>query len=56
MLAAKLVGRWRSGAPLTLAPAKGRAALGEDPHRNNDFTTPTIQRAKRSRWAATCVA
>ena len=38
LLAAKLVGRWRSGAPLTLAPAKDDAALGEDPHRNNDFT------------------
>ena len=38
LLAAKLVGRWRSGAPLTLAPAKDDAALGEDPQRNNDFT------------------
>src|SRR5258706_1381266 len=38
LLAAKLVGRWRSGAPLTLAPTKDDAALGEDPHRNNDFT------------------
>jgi deferrochelatase/peroxidase EfeB len=38
LLAAKLVGRWRSGAPLTLAPTKDDAALGEDPLRNNDFT------------------
>ena len=38
LLAAKLVGRWRSGAPLTLAPTKDDAALGEDPQRNNDFT------------------
>src|SRR3954470_6356288 len=38
LLAAKLVGRWRSGAPLTLAPANDDAALGEDPRRNNDFT------------------
>src|SRR5712691_3185704 len=38
LLAAKLVGRWRSGAPLTLAPTKTDAALGEDPQRNNDFT------------------
>jgi deferrochelatase/peroxidase EfeB len=37
LLAAKLVGRWRSGAPLTLAPAKDNPALGEDPQRNNDF-------------------
>jgi deferrochelatase/peroxidase EfeB len=38
LLAAKLVGRWRSGAPLTLAPAHDDPALGEDPRRNNDFT------------------
>jgi Dyp-type peroxidase family len=36
-LAAKLVGRWRSGAPLTLAPDKDDPALGADPQRNNDF-------------------
>ena len=38
LLAAKLVGRWRSGAPLTLAPAKDDPELGADPRRNNDFT------------------
>ena len=38
LLAAKLVGRWRSGAPLTLAPTKDDPALGADPHRNDDFT------------------
>ncbi len=37
LLAAKLVGRWRSGAPLTLAPANDDSALGQDPQRNNDF-------------------
>src|SRR5467141_1697823 len=37
LLAAKLVGRWRSGAPLRLAPTKDDAALG-DPQLNNDFT------------------
>jgi deferrochelatase/peroxidase EfeB len=37
LLAAKLVGRWRSGAPLTLAPVKDDPALGNDPQRNNDF-------------------
>jgi Dyp-type peroxidase family len=38
LLAAKLVGRWRSGAPLTLAPDGDDPALGADPLRNNDFT------------------
>jgi Dyp-type peroxidase family len=37
LLAAKLVGRWRSGAPLTLAPEADNPALGADAHRNNDF-------------------
>jgi Dyp-type peroxidase family len=36
-LAAKLVGRWRSGAPLTLAPDVDNPAVGADPRRNNDF-------------------
>ncbi len=38
LLAAKLVGRWRSGAPLTLAPTDDDPELGADPSRNNDFT------------------
>jgi Dyp-type peroxidase family len=37
LLAAKLVGRWRSGAPLTLAPDADNATLGADSQRNNDF-------------------
>jgi Dyp-type peroxidase family len=37
LLAAKLVGRWRSGAPLTLAPTSDDPDLGNDPARNNDF-------------------
>jgi len=37
LLAAKLMGRWRSGAPLVLAPDKDDPALGADPRRNNDF-------------------
>jgi len=38
LLAAKLVGRWRSGAPLTLAPTQDDPDLGADPRRNDDFT------------------
>jgi Dyp-type peroxidase family len=37
LLAAKMVGRWRSGAPLTLAPEHDDPDLGADPARNNDF-------------------
>jgi Dyp-type peroxidase family len=38
LLAAKLVGRWRSGAPLTLAPTHDNPELGADARRNNNFT------------------
>jgi len=33
----KISGRWRSGAPLTLAAAKDDPALGGDPRRNDNF-------------------
>jgi Dyp-type peroxidase family len=36
-LAAKIVGRWRSGAPLVLAPNGDDPALADDATRNNDF-------------------
>ncbi|MFC6084748.1 Dyp-type peroxidase [Sphaerisporangium aureirubrum] len=37
LLAAKLMGRWRSGAPLALSPLRDDPALGADPSRNNGF-------------------
>ena len=37
LVAAKLMGRWRSGAPLVLAPEKDDPVLGADLQRNNDF-------------------
>ncbi|MGH7845572.1 MAG: Dyp-type peroxidase [Candidatus Binatia bacterium] len=37
LMAAKLMGRWRSGAPLVLSREKDDPALGADPQRNNDF-------------------
>jgi Dyp-type peroxidase family len=37
LIAAKLMGRWRSGAPLVLSPDKDDPALGADMQRNNDF-------------------
>jgi Dyp-type peroxidase family len=36
-LAAKFMGRWRSGAPLVLTPDRDDPELGADPLRNNDF-------------------
>jgi Dyp-type peroxidase family len=37
LVAAKLMGRWRSGAPLALAPDEDNPTLGADPQRTNDF-------------------
>jgi Dyp-type peroxidase family len=37
LLAAKFVGRWRSGAPLALAPSQDDPELGADPQCNNAF-------------------
>ncbi len=37
LLAARMVGRWKSGAPLELAPRRDDAALGRDEKRNNHF-------------------
>ena len=47
LLAAKLVGRWRSGAPLTLAPGADDPLLGEDSQRNNDFDYSTDARGRQ---------
>ncbi|KAJ7138441.1 fungal peroxidase [Mycena crocata] len=38
LLGARMVGRWKSGAPIFLTPLKDDPAFGADPHRNNDFT------------------
>ncbi|AKU93222.1 Dyp-type peroxidase [Vulgatibacter incomptus] len=37
LLAAKMMGRWRSGAPLAACPLHDDPELGADPRRNNDF-------------------
>jgi len=47
LVAAKLVGRWRSGAPLTLAPDVDNPALGADPQRNNDFNYANDPRGRQ---------
>jgi len=38
LLASRMVGRWRSGAPLELAPLEDKVWLGGDARRNNDFS------------------
>lgn len=37
LLAAKMMGRWRSGAPLALCPFHDNPEIGADSRRNNDF-------------------
>ena len=37
LLAAKMMGRWSSGAPLALCPERDDPELGADPQRNNNF-------------------
>jgi Dyp-type peroxidase family len=37
LVAAKMMGRWRSGAPLARCPLHDDPELGADPKRNNDF-------------------
>ncbi len=36
-IGAKMVGRWRSGAPMILAPDEDNPDLGSDPDKSNDF-------------------
>ena len=55
LLAAKLVGRWRSGAPLTLAPDAGRPGARRRPAAATTTSpTPPIRTAGRCRSARTC--
>jgi deferrochelatase/peroxidase EfeB len=42
LVAAKLMGRWRSGAPLVLAPEKDDPVLGADRERTNNFDYGTM--------------
>jgi Dyp-type peroxidase family len=38
LVAAKMMGRWRSGCPVDLSPEKDDPAIAADPHRRNNFT------------------
>ncbi|MBV9850786.1 MAG: peroxidase [Armatimonadetes bacterium] len=44
LIAAKMVGRWRSGAPLAVCPFADDKALAEDPDRVNDFAYAATDR------------
>ena len=38
LVAAKMMGRWRSGCPVDLSPDKDDPAIAADPHRRNNFS------------------
>jgi Dyp-type peroxidase family len=44
LIAAKMMGRWRSGAPLVLSADRDDPALGADPQRNNNFNYGAMDR------------
>jgi Dyp-type peroxidase family len=52
LIAAKMVGRWRSGAPLVLAPECDDPKLGADQNRNNDFGYQTDMKGMRCPFSA----
>jgi Dyp-type peroxidase family len=52
LIAAKMVGRWRSGAPLVLAPECDDPKLGADQNRNNDFGYQTDMKGLRCPFSA----
>ena len=52
LLAARMVGRWKSGAPLELAPRRDDPRLGVDQKRNNDFEFGDDPEQRRCPYAA----
>jgi Dyp-type peroxidase family len=52
LLGARLVGRWKSGAPLALTPAQDDTALAKDPQQNNDFDFSDDQSERRCPFGA----
>ncbi len=51
-LAARMIGRWPSGAPLALRPLQDDMDLGNDVNRNNDFTFADDQLQRRCPFGA----
>ena len=56
LVAAKMMGRWRSGCPLDLSPDKDDPEIAADPERRNDFTYAATTRVCAVLSARTCVA
>src|SRR5260370_41701702 len=52
LLGARLFGRWKSGAPLELAPLDDNTALGSNAMRNNDFDYGDDPLQRRCPYAA----
>jgi Dyp-type peroxidase family len=47
LVAAKMMGRWRSGCPLDLSPDKDDLAIAADPERRNNFTYASDEQGLR---------
>ena len=52
LLGARMMGRWKSGAPLALTPEQDDTSLAADPFRNNDFSNDSDQDQRRCPFAA----
>src|SRR5262249_7545908 len=52
LLAARMVGRWKSGAPLELAPLRDDPRLGAHEKRNNDFKFGADPEQRKCPYAA----
>jgi len=52
LLGARLVGRWKSGAPFALTPSQDDSTMGPDPQRNNNFDFADDQGERRCPFGA----
>ena len=52
LLGARMLGRWKSGAPLSLTPSQDDLTIGQDPANNNDFDNADDPAQRRCPFAA----
>ena len=52
LLGARVVGRWKSGAPVVLTPSQDDSTMGPDPERNNNFDFSDDQAQRRCPFGA----